>query len=526
MRGRWAGDGPPTASAGCQAEAKIKFAKTEKISYLCIRKYIGNFAQLKHNHLINFFAMKKNNYSMTIAKISLTLLFFSFVQQVNGQDIIYKDTMHAEFSVIRHYRDEIDITYNLAERHSFIYTDRATNSVRYFDIPWNIHLYDFEIHNGKVYFCGEVSYSNYNISSEFGVFGWFDIDSVFFLGASYYQCILGVNNLTPGYHDRISKLRRIEVIESDNSIHLIMTGNGLIGSSKANNTKTFGNASVIVEVWKKAFGTWKMNYTMDYSRKIRYSDVAITRNYVVICASYENGTNGMHTILSYEWPPALSTGQSILYYASAGTNPYSQTLYLTSLSIMSQPSGVLTSIYQTPLIVDLGESDKFATVSCNLTSGNLTHTVSIYNSPLLNPTRRFFFNHTDSSMYVDFAYNPYMQSLYWIPGYSRHMYRTTSPFNNVNIDIPNSMLNLSIDNIPGSQYNIVSGSVDEIWEYTLWRYDETTTGCDSFLKEDTYNLSLEQKTERIDQYIYEYDFQITPQKPQIGIDHLIVICDN
>ena len=470
--------------------------------------------------------MKKNKYFIKIALLSsFSLLYVN--PQAKSQDIIYEDPdMHAEFSIIRHYKNDVDITYNLAERHSFIYTDRATNTVRYFDIPWNIHLYDFEIHKGKVYFCGEVSYSSgYIINDERGIFGWFDIDSVFFLGASTHQSILHFNTATPGEGDMITKLRRIEVLESNNSIHILMTGNGIIGASKTCDAKILGNASVIVEVWRNASGLWSMNYTMDYSQKIRYSDLAITENYVVVCASYESGSNGMHTILSYEWAPALSAGQSILYYASGGTNPYLQTLYLTNLSIMSQPSGVLTGIYQTPLIVSLYEGDKFATISCDLDYGNLTHSVSQYNSPLLNPIKRFSFKNYCLSMYVDFAYNPYIKSLYIIPGYSLHLYRIPSPYNNVYADAATDMLNLSIDNIPGTQYNIISGSINQSWEYTLWRYDETVNnGCDSQNGLGMYDIPLEQITKKIDQYIYDYSFSIGSETPKINSEGLIIYC--
>ena len=79
--------------------------------------------------------MKKNKYFIKIALLSsFSLLYVN--PQAKSQDIIYEDPdMHAEFSIIRHYKNDVDITYNLAERHSFIYTDRATNTVRYFDIP-------------------------------------------------------------------------------------------------------------------------------------------------------------------------------------------------------------------------------------------------------------------------------------------------------------------------------------------------------------------------------------------------------
>ena len=90
-------------------------------------------------------------------------LFLTFMvamtMNVFGQDTIYAiDTIRAEYSIIRHYKDQIDISYNLqGGQKTFAYTDRATNTVKFFDVSYGYNIFDFEISNGVVYFCGNVS---------------------------------------------------------------------------------------------------------------------------------------------------------------------------------------------------------------------------------------------------------------------------------------------------------------------------------------------------------------------------------
>ena len=126
--------------------------------------------------------------------IAYFLQSVSFSPSISGQNTIYDlSDIDSEFSIIRNYKENIDITYDVyLSTRKFSYFDRSTSLYYYFVIP--VEVTDFRIVDGFVYFCGgSISQSGY-------VIGWFDIHNTF-IGSDnnikyiYIPPVIGVNQI-------------------------------------------------------------------------------------------------------------------------------------------------------------------------------------------------------------------------------------------------------------------------------------------------------------------------------------------
>lgn len=113
-----------------------------------------------------------------MAKIrpALVLAALLFPLSSWAQNIIYDAPYpQTENTIIRHYKDSIEIGCDVIGSVSvFSYNNRNTLTVRQFSMPSNIAVFDFEILNDTVYFCG-----GDNTGNGQAVFGWFSIHHIF-----------------------------------------------------------------------------------------------------------------------------------------------------------------------------------------------------------------------------------------------------------------------------------------------------------------------------------------------------------
>ncbi|MBR4505860.1 MAG: hypothetical protein IKP21_03710 [Bacteroidales bacterium] len=112
---------------------------------------------------------------------SVFILFFIAIGELfcaktmQAQSIIYDANPNSEYSIIRNYKRDVDITYNIiaGESHSFNYIDRNNMTVYSAPVVGLFAVLDFVIYNDTVYFCGSGS-------GNYAVYGYFDINDVFF----------------------------------------------------------------------------------------------------------------------------------------------------------------------------------------------------------------------------------------------------------------------------------------------------------------------------------------------------------
>lgn len=94
------------------------------------------------------------------------------------QTTIHENTYNTtEFSIIKNFKTDIDIKYDVWPTRRFEYIDRGTNMIYTVTVS-NLYVMDFEIYEGYVYFCGNGEF-NSKVDNFGAAFGYFNIDSVF-----------------------------------------------------------------------------------------------------------------------------------------------------------------------------------------------------------------------------------------------------------------------------------------------------------------------------------------------------------
>lgn len=142
-----------------------------------------------------------------------------------GQNVIFDNpTVKTEYSVIRNYNREVDISYDLEGGiHCFNYHDLSTLQTYNVQVPYWFDVLDFKIMDDTVYFCGN------NDQTSRAKFGWFDIHSVFFgVGTIYYK------SMPITYHvdypsidtEIVHSFARMGVFKISGHTHLYLVGDG------------------------------------------------------------------------------------------------------------------------------------------------------------------------------------------------------------------------------------------------------------------------------------------------------------
>ena len=377
--------------------------------------------------------------------------------QAHGQNIFYDLSAYSsEKPSIKNYKPDVDIKY---ERYysgapsTFDYIDRANNVTYSFSLPdaFLRPVSDYEIHKGKVYFCGS-SHIAVNRSTAF--FGWFDIDSVYFHNGDVhiFELPVSVDFVDLNQYDaNISVFRKLSVVEGNGVVHLAMTGDG------SHNHQLYG---VIANAYgAPGSGAWTVGLSMDFSGTVTFEDIAITYGYVVALA--RNNSNE-HCILEYPHPSLVPPGESFLGVPSA--LPISTPMYITPQSIFTATP---YAMFMTGL--DHGNTDAFVTVCSD---GYDERLVSFYQNPGYC-NRRLKYDTPRPSRIEEISYSDRHKTLCMVSGDEVSViYRMTDPYSEVyRVHTGPDYRWRSIDVISSKGNFIISGPIRRYGAGGLWHYN-------------------------------------------------------
>ena len=180
-------------------------------------------------------------------------------------------TMPSKMSIVREYSRDLFLVYNDegSARTSFSLINISTGTCLTMNLP-SIIVNDIEIVNNMAYFCGSIGSGV--------VVGWFDINSLFYLGGSM-SCIVIPTGLScvlyPSCTEEIISLDKLEIIEYTTGFnHMVMTGRATCSSSFTTNT-------CIAELYNDGVD-YKLAYQVEHEGIFGYDDITITNNEVVL----------------------------------------------------------------------------------------------------------------------------------------------------------------------------------------------------------------------------------------------------
>lgn len=279
--------------------------------------------------------MKTNTKS--IFCVLATFLFFSFVEVKADEAVRYVHEITTSRTIIRHISDGLDIVcYHEYDPYFMVFRegDTASNT---FLLSRMDSIYDFEIYNGKVYFCGE----NY---AGIATVGFFDLTSLIYPSSSINVSFFELSN--------IKDIKAIEVGTIASRTHVVGIGMG-------NNSQS----TMVDMIDETTF--WKINFSIVGGDTMILSDLAIINNYVVVTATKTG--------------PLFFVPAGYLWYISKPTTPGNSLFPCTA--ILDKHPGIKGTKY---LITQL-RIDGFVTA---------------YNGPSLFSTRPIILSYYNGPSYV------------------------------------------------------------------------------------------------------------------------------
>lgn len=120
---------------------------------------------------------------MKTNKLLLLFVFFSAVSVTEAQNSFRHSTTYiGDKTIVRQLNDSVAIAYSqeTEEQGYFLYDNYGIELISANMLPY-CRIYDFEIYNDTVFFCGKYKHSTLDIC---GLFGFFDINEVFFSGGA------------------------------------------------------------------------------------------------------------------------------------------------------------------------------------------------------------------------------------------------------------------------------------------------------------------------------------------------------
>ncbi|MBR6048600.1 MAG: hypothetical protein IKP83_00375 [Bacteroidales bacterium] len=442
----------------------------------------------------------KNYSKLLLFSIFMLILVAWCPSRIVAQSTIYEVTDDgAEFSIVRHYKNRVDIVFDiLVSNYRFSYVDRGAGTSITVFLPTGMGVSDFRIADDTVYFCGNYYRS---ITSGGALIGYFSISDVFFNGGSIHYLVCdqihyvapNQNYFVRGY-EQLLGFGRMRVVKEYGATHLLMTG-GAMYVDTANNTLHY--PSVLADFWHCGNDPWKLEYIMDYFEEYTYDDIAVTDdNVVVTVREWTYPLPSTHNLISYNRYTEENICQNIFkiqngYFDGIVPMP----IYHTTPSVMQ----VINNI----CIEAMGGND-FATV-CIADIPGLGHqtVISFYNDPTLPPALRVGDNSTAYWEYRELAYNKKNKTLYMIPVYPENQIRhITAPYTDLvtTEDISGEHIWFSLDYVPSFNRCVVSGSRSDLSLRALWLFSE-------LMMEDecTNSEKIEVEPLEDDQYYFNHE---------------------
>lgn len=402
---------------------------------------------------------------------------------VHSQGTILEGNQYSEYSIIRNYKNNVDITYNvMLDTQTFNYVDRVSMTTLSVNILNSFDVSDFVVFHDSVFFCGSVDQT--------AIFGYFDIQDVFLNNSGsieYYK--LFYPTTFDDTRSVLFSLGKIDVTTSHSgATHMLMTGWGYAYNNNtknsSNNNKGYYYPGVIVESWIDSLNNRKIKYTIDLNYNYLYSDVAFTDNYAVITApSTEENLPNSHNYFYYKNPISTNKGYLDCYVIPPSSISYTPIMTAAPSSLQVYPSGSMIHI------TNMG-NDMFAT-ACTNDPNNLI-TVSIYQDPIQQPINRFEIPNT--TFCRDLVYNSRQNSLYVlnVPP-DGELYQINSPFSvSLRLKEGNSYW-LSLDNTDNESRVIVSGfdpSTVFVYKKNYWLFDHHNLISNCFMPVYFHNNNL------------------------------------
>lgn len=389
-----------------------------------------------------------------------TMLLGSFMG--HSQNTIYESDQFSEYSIIRNYLNNVDITYNLighadGDIISFNYVDRNAMTVQTANLPQSMRINDFTVYNDSVFFCG--------YDSGCAIYGFFNIYNLFFNSGA----------LTYFKPDtaQIAFLNKIEVKKtSSGEIHMVMIGSKNPFSSKA------GSLTFVADAWLCAMGINHFYYAIDYNNKHQFNDVALTGKFAVVSTlGSDNGTPNSHNVFYYTEP--ASPDVSYLDSWPSDTVPGWQ----------ADPAILLASA---PIRITKMGKNEFATVCNTALPGKLV--VSIFSNPTNPPASRFELPYNYSL--GEIVYNTLSKNLFILPIVGNYLGYTQFPFSSTTkVSSPYGGWT-SIDNIQKEPFEIISGwYATRVKSYWLFDYTDPNSSCISVINNN--NNTMEKNDQEI-----------------------------
>lgn len=425
-----------------------------------------------------------------------------YLAPLNAQNIIYDDSQQlGETSIIRNYKENVDITYNAAagEIDRFNYIDRNSLVVLTAPLTIPIIIHDFVIIGDTVFFCGSCTIVK---SSHKPVYGYFDINKVFFSGGAITYRVATVQPDNPPDYSEITSWDKIDVLKTTyGETHLLMTGSG----SKFIGNMFYSDVWAIADAHIDNSGLHTIYYHIDTNCVFHYEDVAITDNYAIVAAY---STMGRYDLFYYTHP--VNPGD---YFFPASNVPWRYEI----LGTPALPSPV-------NVIIAKMTQDAFAVLCYRLGVGNDVVTLSIYNSPTMSPIYKCEVPYHNDCR--EMVYNPLLKTLYITQGWT-DILGIKAPFTTTNYisTIFDNYMWLSVDNADLDTHEILSGFDNYTLEKKIWRLDELNqNSCVVYNSTDNEELD---KTE-VDTLLFQATDRLIPDenwfRPDIKTLKLNILC--
>lgn len=433
-----------------------------------------------------------------------------YLAPLQAQSIIYDDSQQlGETSIIRNYKENVDITYNAAagEIDRFNYIDRNTLMVYTAPLTEPIAIHDFVIIGDTVFFCGSCTIVK---SSQKPVYGYFDINKVFFSGGAIKYWTANVQSGNSPNYSEITSWDKIDVLKTTyGETHLLMTGYGC----KFIGNMFYSDVWAIADALIDNLGLHTIYYHIDTNCVFRYKDVAITDNYAIVAAY---STMGRYDLFYYTHP--VNPGYCLFsaYYVPGTTIANVPWRY----EIPGTPA--LPSPFN--VIIAKMTQDAFAVLCYRLGVGNDVVTLSIYNSPTMSPIHKCIVSYNNDCR--EMVYNPLLKTLYITQGWT-DILGIKAPFTTTNYisTIFDNYMWLSVDNADLDTHEILSGFDNYTLEKKIWRLDELNqNSCVVYNSTDNEGLD---KTE-VDTLLFQATDRRFPDenrfRPDIKTLKLNILC--
>lgn len=461
--------------------------------------------------------MKINIFLKKIYKVAVWAFFalYFIPEGAFSQNTLYEHPgYNSEFSLIRHYRDSIDIRFEPWTNQNFcvfIYVDRATQTTLLAEASYLYDIQDFEIYDGNVYFCGD---RNGNAH-----FGYFNIDSVFFLNGDIHYVELTSDCPLQEWHtglDHIRNMMKLEVVKVDDLVHIYMLGiSDCIG---------YYSKEIVAEAWQDPANGWRFQYALNREEIVSYSDIAITDNYVVVLG---------HEPRDNDNPVFGNTEQWILHYDRPTTSMGNLSAFeVMSGGILPSPPFVTTPVHITPSSIysthgiweniEAMKNDEFAIECTDNTLGIFQCVVSLFPSPTQAPYARFTIP-TERSM-EEISWNPVADALCMVNGWD-YLIHIDVPSLTIEKKKTDPFIWFSIDRIPDKEQFTLAGVEWDLSMEKYWLYSIGYNNCLESEELTRVDLEVAQTHNSIPQIIIECDINWNDHPVDPIESEIMIICE-